>query len=298
MSTISRVALSEQLAGSHPPILIDVCPGEYFKAGHIRGAKNCCVYEVAFLDQIAHCVPDKSASVVVYGSSTHSLASATAQEKLTRAGYPHALDYRGGLEDWQAAGLSIDSEAPLPAPPKPRDGRHAVDIAKSRVQWTGRNIDGAHNGAIALQSGWIEVTGDRATGQFIVDMNSIANTDLGDSTLNGLLVAHLKGDDFFDTAQYPTATFDLRHVTLNHRAHPGSVNSDIDGSLTLKGVTESIGFPALIEARDGGALSAEAHFDINRTRWNVIYGSGKFYERLGQHIVHDIISLSLHIVTD
>jgi hypothetical protein len=62
-------------------------------------------------------------------------------------------------------------------------------------------------------------------------------------------------------------------------------------------VTEDLGFPALIEGLSGGELAAEAHFDIDRTRWNVIYGSGKFYEKLGMHLVHDVISLGLHIVT-
>jgi polyisoprenoid-binding protein YceI len=112
-----------------------------------------------------------------------------------------------------------------------------------------------------------------------------------------MLVAHLKSDDFFDTARYPIATFHLRHVTFNPHARPGNINADIDGALTLKGVTADLGFPALIEVLPGGALSAEAHFDIDRTRWNVIYGSGKFYEWLGKHLVHDIVSLSLHIVT-
>jgi polyisoprenoid-binding protein YceI len=166
------------------------------------------------------------------------------------------------------------------------------------VLWTGRNISGAHTGTIRLKQGWLEVTaGPAARGELMLDMDSIANTDLTDSAMNRMLIAHLKSDDFFDTALHPTATFHLRHVTLNPHARPGNINADIDGTLTLKGVTEEIGFPALIEALPGGALSAEAHFDIDRTRWNVNYGSGKFYERLGQHLVHDNISLSLRVVT-
>jgi polyisoprenoid-binding protein YceI len=139
--------------------------------------------------------------------------------------------------------------------------------------------------------------GPVASGEITLDMESIANTDLTDTVLNRMLIAHLKSDDFFDTARFPIATFQLRHVTVNPHARPGNINADIDGTLTLKGVTEEIGFPALIEVLPGGALSAEAHFDIDRTRWNVIYGSGKFYERLGKHLVHDIVSLSLRIVT-
>ena len=298
MNTINRTALRDLLASGEPLTLIDVLPAEYYHAVHLPGAKNCCVYEVGFLDYAATVAPDKAALIVVYGSSAHSLASITAQEKLARAGYTRVLDYRGGLEDWEGAGLPVERGPEPPEAERPRAGRHEIDTAKSRVLWTGRNINGAHTGTVGLKSGWLDVTAQPAAGgEFTLDMESIANTDLTDTALNRMLVAHLKSDDFFDTARYPVATFHLRHVTLNPHARPGSINADIDGALTLKGVTEDLGFPALIEAAPGGALSAEAHFDIERTRWNVIYGSGKFYEKLGQNLVHDRISLSLHILT-
>ena len=75
------------------------------------------------------------------------------------------------------------------------------------------------------------------------------------------------------------------------------MNADIVGALTMKGITHELAFPAVVQALAGGALAAEAHFDIDRTRWNVLYGSGKFYEWLGMHLVHDAISISLGIVT-
>jgi len=297
MNTITRGELNELLAGPKAPILIDVTPEDYFQAGHLPGAKNCCVYEVSFLDAVANVAPDKEAAIVLYGSSDHSLASCTAQEKLTKAGYTHTRDYRGGLEDWRCAGLAVEGAGQPPRAEAPRQGRHEIDTAKSRVLWTGRNMSGEHTGTIGIQGGWIEVAGERASGEITLDMNSIANLDIADGALNRILIAHLKSDDFFDTAQHPTAAFALRYVTINRHARPGSVNADIAGSFTLKGVTGDLGFPAIIEALPGGGLSAEAHFDIDRTRWNVLYGSGKFYECLGKHLVHDLISLSLHIRT-
>jgi rhodanese-related sulfurtransferase/polyisoprenoid-binding protein YceI len=298
MNTIPRAGLKELLERDETLALIDVTPPEYFRAAHLPGATNCCVFDVTFLDQVAASVPDKADPIVVYSSSTHSLASSTAAEKLERAGYTHVRNYRGGLEDWEAAGLPVERGPEPPEQGQPREGRHEVDTEKSRVLWTGRNINGAHTGTIALKSGWLEVNpGPAARGEFTLDMASIANTDLNDSALNRMLIAHLKSDDFFDATRHPTATFHLRHVTLNPHAKPGNINADIDGALTLKGVKEDLGFPALIELLPGGAVSAEAHFDIDRTRWNVIYGSGKFYEKLGRHLVHDNISLSLHIVT-
>ena len=298
MNTIPRAALKQLLESDEALALIDVTPAEYFRAAHLPGATNCCVYDVTFLDQVAEAAPDKAGPVVVYGSSTHSLASSTAAEKLERAGYTRVRNYRGGLEDWEAAGLTVERGPEPPDEEQPREGRHEIDIAKSKVLWTGRNINGAHTGTLRLKGGWLDLSaGPAASGEFTLDMESIANTDLTDSALNRMLVAHLKSDDFFDTARHPTATFHLRHVTLNPQAKPGNINADIDGTLTLKGVIEDLGFPALIETLPGGALSAEAHFDIDRTRWNVIYGSGKFFEKLGKHLVHDNISLSLQVVT-
>ncbi|MGA3171516.1 MAG: YceI family protein [Chthoniobacteraceae bacterium] len=297
MKMITRTELKDLLDKGGPHTLIDVTPAEYYEAAHLPGAKNCCVYEVTFLDQVASAAPQ--GTIIVYGSSRHSLASATAQEKLTRAGYAEALNYRGGLEDWEAGGLPVVRGPQPPPDPQPREGRHEVDTAKSRVLWTGRNIHSQHTGTIKLKSGWIDV-GDcsSATGEFTLDMESIADTDLENSSLKGILIAHLKSDDFFDTKQFPTAVFHLRHVVINPHAKPGSINAEVDGTLTLKGVTDGLGFPAIIEALPGGELSAEAHFDIDRTRWNVLYGSGKFYEKLGRNLVHDNISLSLHIVTN
>jgi rhodanese-related sulfurtransferase len=47
---------------------------------------------------------------------------------------------------------------------------------------------------------------------------------------------------------------------------------------------------------DTDALVSEAHFDIDRTRWNVIYGSTRFFENLGMHLVFDLISFQVRIV--
>ena len=303
MSTITPGELQELLASAQPPILIDVLPAEYFEYRHLPGAKNCCVYEVTFLDQVAAIAPDKETHIVVYGLQPHYLASDTACEKLSRAGYTRVRDFRGGLAQWEAAGLPLEQQGGSPpSAPALRIGRHTVDPAKSRVQWTGRNINGSHTGSLAIKSGSIEVAGSdldhTASGEFLLDMDSIANSDLTDNTLKRILVAHLKSDDFFDVARFPTATFRMLHVIMNSHAIAGTVNADVTGSFALKDVTQDLGFPATIELLPGGALSAEAHFDIDRTRWNVLYGSGRFFEYLGRNMVHDIVSLSLHIVTD
>lgn len=301
MNAINRNELKELLEGGEKFTLLDVMPPEYHAAMHLPSAKNCCVYEVTFLQLVEKTAPDKEHRLVVYGSSAHSLASTTAAEKLERAGYMQVLDYRGGLEDWLEGALPVERGEAAPQEIKPELGRHVVDLEKSIVLWTGRNVNGAHNGRVKLKSGWLELEerggGVEGSGEFILDMESITDTDLTNAAMNAMLVAHLKSDDFFDTTRFPIATFHLRHVTLNKHARPGSVNADISGALTLKGVSADLGFPALVEVLPDGALGVEAHFDIDRTRWNVIYGSGKFYEWLGKHLVHDIISLEVRLLT-
>ena len=43
-------------------------------------------------------------------------------------------------------------------------------------------------------------------------------------------------------------------------------------------------------------MAAEAHFDFDRVRWGIIYGSRRFFEHLGMHGVFDMISIQLRIV--
>jgi polyisoprenoid-binding protein YceI len=69
----------------------------------------------------------------------------------------------------------------------------------------------------------------------------------------------------------------------------------LQGQMTIKGIKREIDFPAVVGFKDGEII-AQAHFDIDRTQWNVIYGSGRFFEHLGMHLVNDIISLQLKIV--
>jgi polyisoprenoid-binding protein YceI len=128
-------------------------------------------------------------------------------------------------------------------------------------------------------------------------MTSITNTDLADKDLNSLLIRHLKSDDFFDVERYPEANFELTEGGPLVGATPGSPNYFIRGKLTIKGITKEFSIPAVIVPGENGGIKAHAYFDIDRTEWNVLYGSGKLFERLGMHLVNDLISLELIITT-
>jgi polyisoprenoid-binding protein YceI/rhodanese-related sulfurtransferase len=296
---ISRDELALRLNGPNQPLVIDVLPEEEYAAAHLPGAKNACVFNVSFLDDVKKLASDLSKPLVLYGASLHDLASATAAEKLLAAGYPHVTDYRGGIEDWRAAGHPIEGNPCIPRGNiTPLDGIHPINVEKSRIEWTGRNLASAHSGTIKLHAGQIEIRESRPVrGDFTLDMDSIENLDLPDSKMRQILINHLKSDDFFDVRRFPTAEFQLSKIKALPGARRGNPNYEVTGDLTLKSVTNEIAFPVIIGLTPDGLIAADAHFDIDRTRWNVLYGSGKFYEKLGKHLVNDEVSLALKLIT-
>jgi polyisoprenoid-binding protein YceI len=296
---ISRDELALRLGEPNPPLVIDVLPEEEYEAAHLPGAKNACVFNVSFLDDVKKLALDRSRPLVLYGSSSRDLASATAVEKLLGAGYTQVTDYRGGIDDWRAAGRRIEGNPGAGQKSiTPGDGTHRINVEKSRIEWTGRNLTSAHSGTIRLHAGRIDVRDGRPVGgEFTLDMDSMENLDLQDSEMRHMLIRHLKSDDFFDVRRFPTAEFRLSKINALPGAQRGNPNWEVTGALTLKSVTLPITFPAIIGLTPDGLIAAEAHFDIDRTRWKVLYGSGKFYERLGKHLVNDEVSLALRLVT-
>jgi rhodanese-related sulfurtransferase/polyisoprenoid-binding protein YceI len=296
---ISRDELTLRRAGPNPPLVIDVLPVEEYNAAHLPKAKHACVFSVNFLDDIENLAPDRSTPLVLYGSSFRDFASATAAEKLVAAGYTQVSDYRGGLEDWRAAGQPVEENLITgKRGVTPSDGVHQINVARSRIDWTGRNLGSAHHGTIKLLVGQLEVRDGRPVqGSFTLDMDSIENLDIQDPMMRQILIRHLKSDDFFDVPRYPVAEFQLSKIRALSDAHPGNPNYEVAGELTLKAVSGELLFPAILAATPDGLLAADAHFDLDRTRWNVLYGSGKFYEKLGKHVVNDQISLALKLLT-
>ena len=126
-------------------------------------------------------------------------------------------------------------------------------------------------------------------------MSSITDLDLQDDSLRELLTRHLKSDDFFAVDRFPTAVFKLAGWSPLTEATPGMHNGMATGSLIIKDINRPITFPACIDPQEDGSIKAHASLDIDRTLWNVLYGSGRLFERLGMHLVHDLISLELII---
>lgn len=287
--------LSAVLKGSQPPLLIHVLPPEHFTARRIPGARNACVYEVAFLGNVKEFAPDPAQAIVVYGEGTPSKDSEEAARQLKAAGYINVTDFRGGLREWVANGFPVEGDGSLPTGVK-LDGTFAVDTKTSVIRWTGRNLFNFHHGHLALSDGKVVFSGDRAiSASFTIDMNSIACEDLTDPGYNAMLIRHLRTTDFFDVENHPTATFESTRIEPLSGATDGSPTHRVTGLFTLRGKSEEITFPVLIASADADHATAQAVLEIDRTRWGSIYGSGKFFAYLCKHVVNDLVALHLKI---
>lgn len=166
---------------------------------------------------------------------------------------------------------------------------------KSTVKWLGKKVTGQHNGAIKIKDGSLtQAKGAVTAGTFVLDMNSITNEDLTNEEYNGKLIGHLKSADFFDVAQYPTATFSITKTVA--KKGEGNNNFEVTGDLTIKGVTKSITFPAYILLNKSGFI-ASAKFTINRTDWGLKYGSKSFIDNIGDKAIDDNIWFDLYVVS-
>ena len=167
-----------------------------------------------------------------------------------------------------------------------------VDTASSVLTWKGTKPTGAHDGVVSLQSGLLVVDNGTVTqGEFVIDMNTIVNKDLAGSDGAGKLEGHLKGEDFFDVAKYPTAKFVITSVT------EAEGKLAVTGNLTVKDVTKSITIPATVSAEGGVTTFTSDKFMVNRADFNVKYGSKSFFDNLKDRFIDDLMEMSFVVKT-
>ncbi|MFN4254301.1 MAG: YceI family protein [Saprospiraceae bacterium] len=151
-------------------------------------------------------------------------------------------------------------------------GAAAYSVTEGVVYWQGRKkIGGLHNGTIRIAGGELLVKEGRLVdGTITLDMASISVSDLKDPGEKADLESHLKEADFFDTAKFPTAEFDVQEVLPSQMP---DFNRVISGDLKMKGKAAQVNIPVKLTI-DGNTLTAQsATFIINRTQWGVNYRS-------------------------
>ncbi len=176
------------------------------------------------------------------------------------------------------------------------DGTYTVDTDASTLYWEAYKPIGSHMGGINLESGELVVqNGQPHSGSFTIDMTSITNTDLENESLNTRLINHLKSDDFFATADYPTARFDITRVVL----YEGDEDYDyeIEGDLSLRNTTDSITMYARVE-NAGEKLTGYVKAEVDRTKYGITIRSGSFFEELGDKLVKDEFTLEMDLTAN
>lgn len=159
---------------------------------------------------------------------------------------------------------------------------YKVDPATSTVVWKAAKVTGTHQGTVKVKSGSLLFDKGKLTGgELVIDMTTIKNTDL-EGEWAGKLEGHLNSDDFFGTATYPTATF----VVTGVKALDANGNYDVTGNLTIKKATHPVTFK-MNAVEKAGAVAATGKIILDRTKYDVRYGSASFFEGLGDKAIYN-----------
>lgn len=161
-----------------------------------------------------------------------------------------------------------------------------ADTTKTQLIWLGEKVVGQHSGTIHLQSGWINWKDNKITsGEFNIDMAS-----LKDSENSQKLEGHLKSDDFFGVEKFPAAKLLITGSTPFDKG-----SGVVKGTLTIKGVTNPIEFKTLMQKKDDGVWFF-SNIVIDRTKYDVRYGSGSFFDNLGDKAIYDEFKLKVNLL--
>ena len=177
------------------------------------------------------------------------------------------------------------------------DGQYQVVASDSVVEWEGAKtlvVDWSHMGEVEVESGSLLIEEGRLSGgEFTVDMNSMVVTGDGGAAMkdDAGLIGHLSSSDFFDIDTYPTAKFVITDVAENTDG-----TYQVTGDMTIKESTNSISFPATVIQSADDTLVAIADIVIDRTEYDVQFGSSAFFDDLGDNVINDEFDLRINLV--
>jgi polyisoprenoid-binding protein YceI len=161
-----------------------------------------------------------------------------------------------------------------------------ADTEKTVLLWLGEKVVGEHNGSIKLQSGWLNWQDNKiVSGEFNIDMASLKEAES-----NERLEGHLKSDDFFGVVKYPVAKLVITGSTSFEKG-----TGTVSGKLTIKDATNPIEFKATMQKKDDGVWFY-ANIVVDRTKYNIRYGSGSFFDNLGDKTIFDEFKLKVSLL--
>ncbi|OIQ20193.1 MAG: lipid-binding protein [Flavobacterium sp. MedPE-SWcel] len=163
-----------------------------------------------------------------------------------------------------------------------------INTSKSEIEWVGKKVTGQHSGVISFKSGTLKFSGEKLTGgKFIVDMTSVTVTDIKAGEGKEKLEGHLKADDFFGTDKHATATLAFKRIKRN-----ANDVYTVTADLTIKGITKPVKFDIKVNNSNNTATTT---FEVNRTKYDIKYGSGSFFDGLGDKTINDNFELTVNL---
>ena len=174
---------------------------------------------------------------------------------------------------------------------KPHVDHIRVNSENSTIKWIGSKVAESHEGTINIQKGVLDIKhGVLVGGQISIDMSTIVNTDM-EGRMKQRLEWHLKNEDFFNVAEFPTST-----ITITNAVKGEGNTYKVVADLTIKGITHPISFDADVNVNGLNFLAA-AKIKIDRTKWDIKYNSGNFFKDLGDKLILDEIEFEVFLLS-
>jgi polyisoprenoid-binding protein YceI len=161
------------------------------------------------------------------------------------------------------------------------------DVSKSQIKWGAKKVTGEHWGYVKLKSGSVTLKTDKiVSGKFVIDMTSLTDEDLEAGEWHDKLIGHLKSDDFFSVAKFSES---ILAISGSEVSSTGDIT--VNGQLTIKGITKPITFKAIKTAN-----GYTANIVVDRTKYDIRYRSGQYFEDLGDNLIYDDFTLDVVLV--
>ena len=164
--------------------------------------------------------------------------------------------------------------------------KYIADTEKSELRWLGEKVTGQHTGTIRLQSGWLTWKDNQiVSGEFNIDMKSLEETED-----NAKLEGHLRSEDFFGVEKHPTSKLVITGSTPFEKG-----TATVKGTLTIKNITKPVEFKAAMQKKDEGVWFF-TNIVVDRSQYDIRYGSGSFFENLGDKTIYDEFKLKVNLL--
>jgi polyisoprenoid-binding protein YceI len=166
-----------------------------------------------------------------------------------------------------------------------------INKTESTVSWKAAKVTGEHYGKVAISDAKLDYENGRIQGgSFEINMTTITVEDIKDANSNKRLVDHLKSDDFFSVEK-----FNKSSMTITEAKTSNGKDYEIKGNLIIKGISNPVTFPAKVTG-EGNKVIATGKITFDRTKYDIKYRSGNYFENLADRLIYDEVTLDVKLV--